>query len=116
MLQDTWKCQPFCMLFLVCNAEMQPELAALQRQGLEELVYAYVACMAVRASDRRKGIASALLSAAERQVRISNLPLQTHNDCQYTTRGLSSAMIGHADHPAMHQWMSHAASNIRYLA
>jgi len=44
------------------------ELEALRKQGLEqELVYSYVACMTVRARDRRKGVASALLRAAEIQ-------------------------------------------------
>lgn len=44
------------------------ELDALRQQGLEqELVYSYVACMTVRARDRRKGVATALLKAAEMQ-------------------------------------------------
>ena len=46
----------------------QEELEALRQQGLEqELVYSYLACMTVRARDRRKGIATALLRAAEIQ-------------------------------------------------
>ena len=40
---------------------------------MEELVYAYVACMAVRRQERRKGIASALLKAAEIQARFAPL-------------------------------------------
>ena len=47
---------------------MQPELGALQDEGFEELMYAYVACMAVAPKYRRKGIASELLKAAEIQV------------------------------------------------
>lgn len=44
------------------------ELEALRKQGLEqEMVYSYVGGMGVRARDRRKGIASALLKAAEIQ-------------------------------------------------
>lgn len=47
---------------------LQQELAALAQQGLEqELVYSYLACMTVRARDRRKGVATALLRAAEIQ-------------------------------------------------
>lgn len=53
------------------KAGMQAELKALQSQGLEELVYAYVSCMAVKTDYRRKGVATALLKAAEIQVSLS---------------------------------------------
>ena len=45
---------------------MQEELGALASRGLEETGYAYLTSMAVREAWRRQGIASALLSAAER--------------------------------------------------
>ena len=47
---------------------VQPELAALDEEGFQELMYAYVACMAVHVDYRRRGIASELLNAAEIQV------------------------------------------------
>lgn len=47
---------------------MQAELAALEEEGFQELMYAYVACMAVQTKYRRKGIALELLKAAEIQV------------------------------------------------
>ena len=46
----------------------QEELGSLEGRGFQEESYAYVACMAVRKQDRRKGVASALLKAAEIQV------------------------------------------------
>lgn len=55
-------------LLLTSAFPVQAELKALQGQGMEELVYAYVSCMAVKSDHRRKGIASALLRAAEIQV------------------------------------------------
>ena len=41
-------------------------MEALRARGLQDESYAYLACMAVARSERRRGAASALLAAAER--------------------------------------------------
>lgn len=62
---------------------LQEELEALRKQGLEqELVYSYVACMTVRARDRRKGVASALLRAAEIQAISCSPGRSRHTGCK----------------------------------
>ena len=59
-----------------------------QKQGLEELCYGYIACMAVEPSHRRRGVASALLKAAEIQARAFLVPFASSlgcllgNDCE----------------------------------
>lgn len=63
-------CKPMVIMRVIyvvqASVYHQEELAALQSKGLEESSYAYITSMAVSSGWRRRGIASALLGAAER--------------------------------------------------